>query len=205
MSPENEETLAERLFFHEDDAFHVRTDWFLIGHGILLEALFSAKGTAATCLVCLFGVSAAFVWLGVSLRHIPALNKQKRDFQNASIIYKRRQDGRALHDSMNRGSWLRWHATWAFGIALPKMCLVTWLLLGAAGAEVWELANSHCDVVARTLRGLADNGAGHVIAVLIVVLIVAVLAVVHRSEAAREVEEAKREAERVAQAPTEER
>jgi len=129
------DTVAERVFFHDDDAFHARTDWFLIAHAILLEAFFAPHGRFARIVVGLFSIIAAWAWMAVSLRQFVHLDASKQGFVEASDSYRRVQEARRKKDSEPRSLLKRlfWrHATSAFGIVLPCACLVMWIALEAA-------------------------------------------------------------------------
>jgi hypothetical protein len=45
MGSTSDRNEARELFFHEDDHAKYRTDWFFVGHAILIEAYFSAHAT----------------------------------------------------------------------------------------------------------------------------------------------------------------
>jgi uncharacterized protein (DUF983 family) len=130
---DDEETVQERTFFHEDDAFHDRTDWFLVGHGILFEAFFSARDKGLSLPVWLFGLVSAWIWLAVSLRQLPQLNSMKRDFEYVAKSYRKEQRRRRLHDKRRPRYLFPFflHATTWFGVALPVACLGAWLWMGA--------------------------------------------------------------------------
>jgi|SRR5580692_4431855 hypothetical protein len=134
---DEQESVQERTFFHEDDAFHDRTDWFLVGHGILFEAFLSAREKHLSLPVWLFGLVSAWIWLTVSLRQLPQLNSMKRDFERVSTSYRTEQRQRRLDDGhRRRRSWgfsrlFFQHATTAFGVYIPLACLGVWLWFGA--------------------------------------------------------------------------
>jgi hypothetical protein len=144
-SDEHTETTAERIFFHDDDAFHARTDWFLIAHAILLEAFFAPHGRFARIVVGLFSIVAAWAWMAVSLRLFVLLDTSKTGFVEVSRTYGEVQEARRRKDKEPRSVLKRlfWrHATSAFGIVLPCACLLMWIALEAA--QVCGLCCSVC-------------------------------------------------------------
>jgi len=134
----NAETIEERIFNHDDEAFHVRTDWFLVGHGILFEAFFSAlahDGASWIALpVWIFGVVAAWAWLSTAVWQVKTLSDVKTHFREAARVYDEIQRRRgALSDKRSR--YIRvlfpWqHGTGVFGYVLPMACLGSWLGIG---------------------------------------------------------------------------
>ena len=136
------ETVEERVFFHEDDAFHVRTDWFLVGHGILFEAFVAAaqEDKWIAYAVGAFGLVAAWCWLAVSLRQVQNLDAMKSAFRRAAVPYDVAQSERALRDRKRNGSGrdgpLSMRAAPVFGKVLPWACTLVWIVVLA---RLWWL------------------------------------------------------------------
>jgi hypothetical protein len=129
----NEQTVEERLFMHEDDAFHNRTSWFLALHAALLAGYASVvhQGLIAVA-VWVFGLLSAIGWLAVLLRQLRNLECDKKDFEEVCYAYKRRQATRRQRDDdRNDILWLgSAHATWVFGIVMPTAAFLSWLGAG---------------------------------------------------------------------------
>jgi hypothetical protein len=162
----NEETIEERVFNHDDEAFHVRTDWFLVGHGILFEAFVTARtgdcGSLIALPVWIFGAVAAWAWLGTSVWQVKTLRDVKDRFRGAARAYDEIQrHRRRLTAARGPRMWLPFpwqHGTGVFGYILPIACLVSWLALGVIqwGACVGDFIKAHvCCSVAGSVMALA--------------------------------------------------
>jgi hypothetical protein len=156
MPMKDAETTEERVFNHDDDSFHTRTDWFLVGHGILFEAFFSARGlcdsSVETAIVWCFGLVAAWSWLGTSLWQLETLAHDKKRLRRASPVYDDIQKWRA-HRSRKRSRMMRaifpWqHGTKVFGCVLPLVCLLAWVALGITQTSSWFWLHRACLYVA---------------------------------------------------------
>ena len=139
----NVETVEERIFCHDDNAFHTRTDWFLVGHAILFEAFVAAigsdaktQGHAVAVPVWIFGVVAAWSWLATSQWQRKTLDRVKARFRDESSVYDEVQEDRDRR--YPRRPWwalalFPWqHGTGVFGLVLPIACLLAWLGMGGA-------------------------------------------------------------------------
>src|SRR5260221_10352048 len=89
--------LMYHWFTDEASRLAARTDWFLIAHGILLEAFLSAhRHSAAAVIVGCVGSLAAYLWLMVGwrqrwlLRHLGAcMERDELVGQDASRLFAR--------------------------------------------------------------------------------------------------------------------
>lgn len=180
LEQEEKETTAERVFFHDDDAFHDRTDWFLVAHTILLEAFVSAyEHPWAATIIVTFGVVSAWSWLTVSLRQHGNLEATKAAFREASPFYAKvhqiRSDRfnarRTVEGPLSR-TLFRWQlATVVFGRILPTCTVAMWFLLAAGrlwppGHRIWACF----DPVSDCLRQFAS----FVMVILMVLVLIAV-------------------------------
>lgn len=124
---------------YEDETLGQRTDWFLVFHGILVEAFFAAETSPHRIPVALFGALTSFLWLWIGIRQrwdhqhlvkILETEKLSGSFVSASIggIFKVRRTEQPW--------WLRYaRATPSFTIVIPAATTLLWTCCLAIVAE----------------------------------------------------------------------
>ena len=127
---------TQDIFFHEDDHAKDRTDWFFIGHAILVEGFFSAasKPWAATA-VGVVALLSGIAWLLVGRRQLRNLNELREEFKRISPTFAMVHAKRIARDDTD---WLLrlGRASWLFLVGLPGLFCSFWLT--AIGYSIWQ-------------------------------------------------------------------
>ena len=127
MTPPQPEDRAEarEIYFHEDDHAKDRTDWFFIGHAILIEAFFATGATPwAGTLVAIVAFASAVFWLLVGCRQLDNLLVLRDLYQNHSELYRGVQEKRL---ALDKRGWRKWgRASRFFLVWLPGLFTLFW-------------------------------------------------------------------------------
>jgi hypothetical protein len=136
------EGLMYDWFTDEASRLAQRTDWFLIAHGILLEAFFSGeKRPVAATIIGSVGSLAAWLWLMVGwrqrwlLRHLgDCMEREELVGKDASGLFRR------LFEVRRAG--LPWALAWArptptFSVVLPAAFVLAWISLVTVDNKPW--------------------------------------------------------------------
>jgi hypothetical protein len=126
--------IAERRFWHEGDILTLRTEFFLIGQGILFEAFFSAASFKLRGLeIAAFGLVSSFAWLMVGARndwHIRFISAvvSTPEVAGDATVAEFKKGILAIRD--REPKWLRWaHSLLLFGRVMPFVCFDAWVSL----------------------------------------------------------------------------
>jgi hypothetical protein len=109
--PESADHEARELFFHEDDHAKDRTDWFFIGHAILLEAFLTACSATKSLErqfafpLALVGLASSLVWLLVGARQKDNLEAMRKLYAAHSTMFKEEQEARGNRDDASSFNW----------------------------------------------------------------------------------------------------
>jgi hypothetical protein len=128
------------FYFDEAARLGQRTDWFLIFHGILLEAFFAAPAGLPRIIVGVLGFLTAYLWFATGYRqrwlsrHLGACMGNANLMGNdCSRVFER------IFEMRRRGlpGWVQWAMPVpAFAVAIPSAFAVAWFsLLLWAGAK----------------------------------------------------------------------
>jgi hypothetical protein len=128
------------FYFDEAARLGQRTDWFLIFHGILLEAFFAAPAGVSRIIVGILGFLTAYLWFTTGYRqrwlsrHLGAcMGNANLTGENCSRVFER------IFEMRRRGlpGWIQWAMPVpAFAVAIPSAFTVAWFsLLLLAGAK----------------------------------------------------------------------
>ncbi len=127
------------FFLHEAENLHNRVDWFLIFHGILLEAFLAAHYTAHRITIGALGCLVSYVWLVSGIRQLWDLGHLVKSTSDGVIMGSGAGDlFQRLFEARQRyqPSWMKWaRATPAFCIVLPIAVLAACLVVTATATE----------------------------------------------------------------------
>ncbi len=122
---------TRELFFHEDDHGKDRTDWFFIGHAILIEGFFSTKGYGRLAAITVAGIGlvSALIWFFTAWRQCTHLSLLIHAYKGRSPIFSATMGDREQRDKKWFGLRRLGRASPLFYKWLPGGFIVLWVIL----------------------------------------------------------------------------
>jgi hypothetical protein len=139
---EDRRQLLFSFFIHEAENLHNRVDWFLIFHGILLEAFFASGSLLHHITLGYLGCLVSYVWLVAGIRQLWNITHLARSVSDSRImgadgeLLARLYEARRQHQA----PWMKWASSNpAFSAILPFAVLVVWLILTVTENCSWAV------------------------------------------------------------------
>jgi hypothetical protein len=146
-------TLIHEFYFDEAARVGQRTDWFLIFHGILLEAFFAAPDHMPKVVVALLGLLTSYLWFMTGVRQRWLSRHLGACMGNRKLMGAKFGAAFELIFEMRRRGLPRW-TSWAmpisaFAVVIPFAFTAAWLSL-----LVWASRRTYLVLVITGLAGI---------------------------------------------------
>jgi hypothetical protein len=127
------------FFIHEAENLHNSVDWFLIFHGILLEAFVSAHYQLHRVILGVLGSLVSYVWLVAGVRQLWNVKHLANAISDETVMGRETATAFAALFVARRKyqpKWMKWASAMpAFSAILPLAILIVWLALTATATE----------------------------------------------------------------------